>query len=272
MRLNDIELTILVKGRPITEYSHEGLTFVEGRGGSEYEIELRNHTWQRLEAVLSVDGLSVIDGKPAGAQSQGYLVQGRGVIRIPGWMVNAQTVAKFAFSGMKQSYAQQSGGDGRNNGVIGAMVFREKPRPVFLMNTYASPIATSAASPTIGTPFYGSVSYNTAPSASASPTMQNSMRSATLSADSVRGIACSGELHSLAAQSLGTAFGEATNFATRTVEFERGDLLTTLSCYYDEKRGLKQRGIKIERPTKRKPAQPQAFPAMGCTPPPGWQG
>lgn len=260
MRLNDIELTILVKGRPITEYSHDAQTFVEGRGGSEYEIELRNHTWQRLEAVLSVDGLSVIDGKPAGAQSQGYLVEGRGTIRIPGWMVNAQTAAKFAFSSMSQSYAEQSGGDGRNNGVIGAMVFREKVKP------YVPPViyTSLSASPTIGNPIYGSsVNYSI-------------MRNATLSADAPRGIAssasASANVDTYAEQSLGTAFGDATSFATRTVSFERGDLLTTLLCYYDEKRGLKARGIKIERPAKRKPAQPQAFPAAGCVPPPGWHG
>lgn len=267
MRLNDIELTILVKGRPITEYLHEGQTFVEGRGGSEYEIELRNHTWSRLEAVLSVDGLSVIDGKPAGAQSQGYLVEARGTIRIPGWMVNTQTAAKFAFSSMKQSYAQQSGGDGRNNGVIGAMVFREKVKPIVYPLIYTNNLV--ASSPTIGSPIFGSsVSCN---NATASTSVHNSMRSATLSADAPRGIAASGINDDVyAEQSLGTTFGEATNFATRTVSFERGDMLTTLLCYYDEKRGLKARGIKIERPAKRKPTQPQAFPATGCVPPPGW--
>lgn len=263
MRLRDIELTILVKGRPITEYGHQGQTFVEGRAGSEYEIEVRNHSYQRVEAVLSVDGLSVIDGKPAGHQSQGYLINARDVVRVPGWMLNAATVAKFAFSGQAQSYTAQAGGDTRNNGVIGVMTYCEKPRPM-LYNTLL------AASPTLGRGIAPS-SYNTT---NTTNTQWSSVGigSSVGSSETMRGEALNAA-DCFVAQSLGTAFGESAEFATRTVTFERGDLLTTLLCYYDEKRGLKARGIKMERRSRQKPPQPQAFPALaGCQPPAGWQG
>src|SRR5882672_1936234 len=104
MILNLIELTILVNDKPVFEYPHQGQTFVEGRAGSEYEIEVCNRTPQKVEAIISVDGLSVIDGKPAGYNSQGYLVPSRTSVRIPGWVLNSQKVAKFAFSGMNASY------------------------------------------------------------------------------------------------------------------------------------------------------------------------
>jgi len=249
MRTNDIELTVLVRGRPIAEYQHQDQVFVEGRAGSEYEIELRNQTYQRVEAVLSVDGLSVIDGKPAGSQSRGYLVEGRGSIRIPGWMLDNLNVAKFAFSASQQSYAAQTS-DGRNNGVIGAMVFREKPRSTWYggldwSSMRGIQIGASGAMPSVSATPLNNVYYST----TTSTVMPQNM----------------------ATQNLGTAFGDATQFATTTVAFERGNTQCVMTMYYDEKRGLRARGIVIERPSKQKyRTQPQAFPAQGCVPPLGW--
>ena len=275
MLLNNLELRILVKGRPIAEYPHQGQIFIEGRAGSEYEIEVRNHTYQRVEAVLSVDGLSVLDGKPAGHQSRGYLIEAGRVIRIPGWLVDSLTVAKFAFSAQPQSYTAQSGNDARNNGVIGAMVFREKITPM----PYLYPMTSwASASPTIGrgiapssantsNMMYGSLSSSGDLVGGGGPTTQcftgisqGVSPEVTVNADT------------FVEQSLGTAFGESRQFATHTVAFERGDVLATLLCYYDEKRGLKARGIKMPRRPRQKPPQPQAFPAgqMGCQPPKHW--
>jgi hypothetical protein len=75
------------------------------------------------------------------------------------------------------------------------------------------------------------------------------------------------------AQNLGTGFGAATDFATQTVSFTRGDLLTVAVLYYDNLRGLRARGVPVERTGRRTyEAQPQAFPGMNCAPPKGWQG
>ena len=247
MILNLIELTILVKGKPIFEYPHQGQTFIEGRAGSEYEIELCNRTPQKIEAIISVDGLSVIDGKPAGYNSQGYLVPSRQSVRIPGWMVNSQTVAKFAFSGMNGSYTAQSGGDPRNNGVIGVMAFGEKV-PVY------NPAYLSAAPPSdLYRPRGIGISANTATGMSVA------------SAECFNATSCD-----VSSQNLGTAFGESHSFATRTVAFQRGDQIATLLCYYDSAKGLRARGITVRR---REPRPiPNAFPREGCTPPPNWQG
>jgi len=74
-------------------------------------------------------------------------------------------------------------------------------------------------------------------------------------------------------QSLGTGFGESTEFSTTTVNFERGDLGAMVVLYYDDARGLKARGIQLVKPSKaRLSNQPQAFPGMNCQPPPGWKG
>ena len=84
MKRTSCELRVLIKGRPITEFVHEGDTFMEGRGGSEFEIEVRNTTPNRVMAIVSVDGLSVISGTPAGVDSPGYIINGFQTIVIPG--------------------------------------------------------------------------------------------------------------------------------------------------------------------------------------------
>jgi hypothetical protein len=89
-------------------------TYVEGRDGSEFEIEFVNNNAHDVEAILSVDGLSVTDGKPAGSDSTGYMVPARGRVRIPGWTLDSKQVANFFFAGAKGgSYAEQSGQDDR---------------------------------------------------------------------------------------------------------------------------------------------------------------
>ena len=77
-------------------------------------------------------------------------------------------------------------------------------------------------------------------------------------------------------ENLSIAFGEATKFATTTVEFQRGDLLSMMVVFYDNLKGLRARGVVMERVRKGKyKSQPDAFPAnptSGCTPPPNWKG
>jgi hypothetical protein len=48
--------------------------FVVGEEGRRYSIVVRNRSDFRLEIVLSVDGLDVIDGRPASFRKRGYIV------------------------------------------------------------------------------------------------------------------------------------------------------------------------------------------------------
>ena len=129
------EAVIVVRGRTeseATEVIHNNTTYIEGREGSEYTLRFRNHSGETVLVVPSVDGLSVIDGKPASLKSQGYLVEANAVIDVPGWLVDSSTAAKFMFArkggsrGERQTYAEQRGTDPNNIGVIGFAVFKEK--------------------------------------------------------------------------------------------------------------------------------------------------
>lgn len=295
MLQNNFELRVLVKGRPITEYAHNGQVFIEGRDGSNFELEFKNLTPNRVEAVISVDGLSIIDGKEAGPQSSGYLVNAYETVRIPGWKLTDEQVASFVFAGKKNSYATQMTGSARNNGVIGVLVFSEKHKPQ-VFHTFGgggfrgivpqpyygsaggivkgmaagsaggwADMGGSAGDPIIGASLSNNMSY-TAASASL-----DSAAATSLTSDSLR--ARTRSAAPPVEQTLGTGFGKAQEFETTTVSFDRGDLALMMVLYYDDSRGLKARGIQLTRPSKAKlTQQPQAFPGMNCAPPPGWKG
>ena len=99
--------------------------YVVGEAGHRYTIVVHNNTSFRLEVVLSVDGLDVLDGKAASFAKRGYLVDPRGEVEIDGFRQSMDTVAAFRFGSVRGSYAGQKTGDTRNVGVIGVAVFNE---------------------------------------------------------------------------------------------------------------------------------------------------
>jgi hypothetical protein len=278
MNLNNIEINVLVKGRKAKEFQSpmDFQTYIEGRDGSEFEIELVNNHSTDVEAILSVDGLSVTDGKPAGSKSPGYMVKARSQITIPGWTLDTGTVAKFFFAGSKGgSYAEQSGQDSRNKGVIGAKVFaRKNDRNSVLFDLgfrTKDIMAARGIGGNTGTAARG-MGGNTGTAAGgiggnlAHSFMGASVNTSCSTSNSMlQGLDSDPALE----QTLGTGFGDAADFATHQVDFYRGDLLALIELFYDDAKGLKRRGIDVHRSDSR----PTAFPAdepKGCTPPAGW--
>lgn len=100
--------------------------FLVGREGSSYSIVINNRCRSRLEVVVSVDGLDVIDGKPASIKKRGYVIMPGKTLEIPGWRTAPDRVARFLFTPVSGSYANLKHGDHRNVGVIGLAVFDEK--------------------------------------------------------------------------------------------------------------------------------------------------
>lgn len=250
MHSGTMSLAVIIHGQNSAHDAREYVspmdhqTYIEGREGSNFTLRIRNGSSRRVLAVPSVDGLSVIDGKPASSESSGFILEAYASLDVPGWMVDRQNAAKFFFASSSEtvdvSYVAQMGGDTANKGVIGVMVFEEKrPRPSFRL-----PEASFGLSPSASKGMLRSAPMGAAAAPSSAPSFES-------------------------AQSLGAGFGEATGFATRSARFERGGRVATLLIHYDDARGLKRRGIDVSRPVVR----PSAFPGddAGCTPPPGWK-
>lgn len=275
------ELNILVNGRPVTEFEHEGNTFIEGRKGSEFEVEFKNKSNKQVLVVPSVDGKSVFTGQTATVDSKGYVVRPYGTIRIPGWTLDSSNVAKFFFEDKDKSYsaAVTQEGEAVVTGVIGVLVFSEveKPKPVQHHHHHHhypnQPVWPRRPWPE-NNPIWTMDSYSDAPQ---NPTSKGVFRSmamgATLSASSSVSDAVPLSADASAAPfEMGAGFGQKADFKTQTVEFERGPLAATIQLYYDSRRNLEKRGIVVVK--KETPASelPQAFAGLGCTPPAGWQG
>ena len=100
--------------------------FVVGEAGRRYSVVVRNRSDLRLEIVLSVDGLDVIDGRMASLRKRGYVIGPRRQVVVEGFRQSTDAVAAFRFGAVRESYAQQKYGDTRNVGIIGIAVFNER--------------------------------------------------------------------------------------------------------------------------------------------------
>ncbi len=113
-------------GRFLTGFEASNKDFVVGMAGDRYSIVLQSHAPARLEVVVSVDGLDVIDGRAASFTKRGYLLDPHGSIEIDGFRQSMETVAAFRFGAVEDSYAEKKTGESRNVGVIGVAVFHEQ--------------------------------------------------------------------------------------------------------------------------------------------------
>lgn len=240
-------MEVLVNGQPVKEYPHrDGKRYIEGRRGSEFTLRIRNNTWEKVLAVVSVDGLSVMDGKTAGFFSGGYVIGSRGYVDIPGWRLDNREVAKFFFAELEASYAAQMDKP-QNIGVIGCAIFKEKiqvPAFYYIQEIISKDFISRKNSRDYDSPMRG---------------FHDTFSAKTLGAGPSRGI--------------GTGFGERARHEVVIVNFERATLLpsATLELHYAEKEDLLRYGIDL-RP-RPEVTSPNPFPGgQGCTPPPDWRG
>lgn len=278
----EYRVSVLIKGRkPAAEVEHGGVTYIEGREGTNYELELENRSSGRIMFIPSVDGLSVIDGKPAGMNSPGYVVGPHETVRIPGWKVDGRTAAEFVFGaiGKNSTYAEQTGQDPANQGVIGCMIFREKiaytPRSYDNKKFWSGPSDLPPLElykhAIRSTPMMGSLA--------ASGTLMNSS-TVTLPVGNLSTPTYGGDLIGEACSApdagLGTGWGDAVDFKTSKTTFEKENPKVANSVfmiYYDTLSNLRYMGVPVEKFRGSSDGRTRnAFPAdsTGATPPPGW--
>jgi hypothetical protein len=112
-------------GETLPTYGLKDRFYVQGNANERYVIRITNPTDHRIEAVVSVDGLDVIDGENGDLRKRGYVVPPYGETRIEGFRTSQADVATFRFSSVTGSYAGQKG-KARNVGVIAVALFEEQ--------------------------------------------------------------------------------------------------------------------------------------------------
>jgi len=116
-------------GETLPTYGMKDRFYVQGSAGERYTIRVTNPTASRVEAVVTVDGLDVIDGESGDLRKRGYVVPPYGDVRIEGFRTSQADVATFRFGSVNDSYAGKKG-KARNVGVIAVAIFEEtSPEP-----------------------------------------------------------------------------------------------------------------------------------------------
>lgn len=130
------ELDVIVDGRPLSEYYSRGRTYVEAIQGAEYELRLRNNSADRVAVALSVDGLNTIDARHTSAwNASKWVIEPYQTITISGWQMSSERARRFYFTNERDSYGAKLG-QTANLGVIAAVFFRERSRPVPITPEY----------------------------------------------------------------------------------------------------------------------------------------
>lgn len=276
------QVQVLVDGSPARTFWHQGETYVLGQMGDRYTIRVQNHSSRRIEAVVTVDGRDVVDGKAGDFRNKrGYLVPAWGHVDIDGWRLSESKAAAFRFSSVADSYASRTG-SAREVGVIGVAVFPERvyrPRPMPVpppccldyrddeygarrapaeKKGYHEPAAQAPAAPAEAASSSGLGASRSKASADYAPPSPSRRER----------------------PGLGTEFGEAVHSHIQEVEFVRANSSSPsvlLGVRYNDHDGLLAMGVNVDGvypndSDLRRTADPfPASPRRYAAPPAGWQ-
>jgi len=125
--------------------------YLEARRGENYCIVIRNKMAERIGVVIAVDGRNIITGKKSYLKNNEmmYIVGPYDYVKLDGWRTDDETVHKFYFTDVKDSYSVRTFGDTSAMGVITVAVFREKGRPAIV---YDKTLSEEVPAPSAGAP------------------------------------------------------------------------------------------------------------------------
>lgn len=227
-------------GSDFPSFRSGGEVWIAGSEGQRYNLRLQNHSPERVEVVVTVDGRDVISGRLGDyVKQRGYVLDPFATLIIEGYRQSLDSVAAFRFADLADSYSAQLGTP-VHVGLIGVAVFRERS----LAKPRQQPLA-----PVTGEPFPGEDAVLPSPAAAtaggkARPRAER------------KGAGRDGEGMSWAApepvNQLGTEYGESTFSPVEEVTFKRKhrrkpDQLLVL--HYDSMAGLRARGI-VDEPRR----------------------
>jgi hypothetical protein len=241
--------------RELPTFYHDGRSYVLGTIGERYAVVLSNPTPQRVEAVISIDGLDAIDGTTADyVHKRGYILPAYGSATIEGFRTSLDQVATFRFSSVADSYAGRLG-QARDVGVIGVAFFPERaPPPPPPPPAIVSPDDDWERSTASGGGGRAATSSapTAAPKAEAAPApAARSSGNGDLAGESSNGAIARRERTAQERKGLGTEFGEARESHVTETPFIRGNATSPseiVTLRYNDRAGLVALGIRVDPP------------------------
>lgn len=270
------DVDVLINGKPIKSYSHNGKLFIEAREGTEYTIKVRNGNWSRKLAICSVDGINVVSGEPAGKEDTGYVISGLQSYEVKGFRTSNDNVNAFKFSSKSNSYAAkspQTDGDTSNCGVIGIRWYGEKVKPTPYV-PYLPPFNPLRPKKRRiieieEEPYIYPWNDNPIIWGDGTGVQYGDLRATySCSTDLTRGLkSLDGEVACSATSfDMGTEFsGKQINDTVSETSFERDGVEHEVVIYYASRSVLESWGVPLEKEAK--VSFPSAFPSKFCKPP-----
>lgn len=135
-RTGELDVQVLIDGRPVNEYAARGRRYVEAVKGAEYELRISNPLPVRVAVALSVDGLNTIDAsRTTSREASKWVIEPYQTITISGWQMSSARARRFFFTSERDSYAAKPG-RAADLGVISAVFFRERRAVGVVPRTY----------------------------------------------------------------------------------------------------------------------------------------
>ncbi|MFO7567613.1 MAG: hypothetical protein R6X02_33525 [Enhygromyxa sp.] len=265
-------------GGDFPSFRHGREVWVAGHEGQRYNLRLQNHSPERVEVVVTVDGRDVISGRLGDyVKQRGYVLDPFDTLIIEGYRQSLDSVAAFRFAELADSYSARLGTP-VHVGLIGVAAFAESsPRGA---GRRQKPLA-----PVEGHPFPGEDSVAApAPTPAIVSGSDKPRGRAERKGEARDGGRMSWAAPEEEARQLGTEFGEATFAPVEEVAFKRKNRRKPdqlLVLHYDSLEGLRARGIVSEprreplptwdrkpRPRPRPQPRPQSRDDRFAPPPP----
>jgi hypothetical protein len=253
-RLADVTVIDRSTGQTLPVHYFKGEYWVAGNPGAKYSISVANALGGRVMAVMSVDGVNVLNGQTAGVEQSGYVFNPYQRYEVTGWRKSNHEVAAFEFVASPSSYAERTGRPA-NVGVIGVALFNER--------VYQPPVVVA--------PQYryrGESGGIESRKSAASPPGAPAPYASDSAAES--GMAKRAEASPALREKLGTGHGERETSVVSNTSFERAQSAPneTISIRYDSRENLLAMGV-IQHPHNRWHRGPNAFPeSLGFVPDP----
>lgn len=267
---------VLVDGKQVKEYNKYGNIYIESKFGTEYSIKLKNNTYKRVLAIVSIDGINTISGEIAKPDSTGYVINAYNSVEIKGYRENNDGGGRFRFTEKNSGYAKTIDGTGINSGVIGVMFTAEADASVviqqiiqqsvddyknFPQHPWSEPVKPWAPSPP-----YTETWFSNSTGTGGSDYLYKSSCNFCQTDDSLQSKSVLSYSNAVEAPKFDAATTWGSKFEEKltTVEFNKSNEMETHNIYYASYDSLK--GMGIIKENQPQIALPQSFPGFAKPP------
>lgn len=154
---DDFEFNVISRhpdynGKTLQKHFFEGIDNI-GVFEESFEIHLKNYSNENVSAKISLDGINVLDGKPANLDPNKeamWFVRAGATLHLKAWHENANGGSRFVFTHGDKSVALHTSGDVSHKGIIAAAIFIETETPYSYFGSAIGPVFLNSSNNTFG--------------------------------------------------------------------------------------------------------------------------